>query len=45
MAGIFNLGINKASALDYPYINYYGIEISEVEYKNLANLGFTEREI
>lgn len=45
---IFNVNINKVSALgshDINYTNYYGIEMTETEYFNLINLGFTENEI
>lgn len=48
MVTIFNVNINKVSALgshDIDYTNYYGIEMTETEYFNLINLGFTENEI
>ena len=45
MISIFNIGLSEVSAIENPFINYYGIEITEIEYNNLLNLGFTDKEI
>jgi hypothetical protein len=42
---LFNCAINEVLASSDLYVNYYGIEMTENEYNNLYNLGFTEHEI
>jgi len=44
MVSIFGIGTNKVLASNN-YINYNGIEMTDTEYTNLVNLGFSEKQI
>jgi len=44
MVAIFGMGTNKVLASGN-YVNYNGIEMTDTEYTNLVNLGFSEKQI